>query len=275
MASGSPSLVAGRATRGAAGRPRGAARAARLRGRSAARRRAAAGEEVIGERHPDMAVVGVDLPDERGTELVRRITAPPGSRSSSSTPASTTPTCSRRRYRSGARGLVAKPAGLAVPGRGAAGGLAGRPLLRPAASSAARRRRSPAKALSGRESEILGFLADGLTGEQIAERLVLSPETVRTHVRNAMEKLEARTRTEAVVKATRAREKSSARADFDCWLQEAPVFRHSPVLFGAPGRPASRLHNRRRRQSMIYTLMGYLHAADLAAGAGDPAAGRQ
>ncbi len=57
------------------------------------------------------------------------------------------------------------------------------------------------KKLSRRESEILAFLAEGLTGEEIARRLVLSPETVRTHVRNAMEKLDARTRTEAVVKA--------------------------------------------------------------------------
>lgn len=40
-----------------------------------------------------------------------------------------------------------------------------------------------------------------MTGEQVARRLVLSPETIRTHVRNAMEKLGARTRTEAVVKA--------------------------------------------------------------------------
>jgi DNA-binding NarL/FixJ family response regulator len=45
------------------------------------------------------------------------------------------------------------------------------------------------------------MLARGLTGEEIAQRLVLSPETVRTHIRNAMAKLEARTRTEAVVKA--------------------------------------------------------------------------
>ena len=38
------------------------------------------------------------------------------------------------------------------------------------------------------------MLAKGLNGEEVAERLVLSPETVRTHVRNAMEKLEANTR---------------------------------------------------------------------------------
>ena len=40
--------------------------------------------------------------------------------------------------------------------------------------------------LSTREREILGLLAGGVSGAQIAETLVLSPETVRTHIRNAM-----------------------------------------------------------------------------------------
>lgn len=48
---------------------------------------------------------------------------------------------------------------------------------------------------------MLGFLAEGLSGSAIAERLVLSPETVRTHVRNAMEKLGASTRSQAVALA--------------------------------------------------------------------------
>ncbi len=52
--------------------------------------------------------------------------------------------------------------------------------------------------MSAREREVLGYLADGLSGAAIAERLVLSPETVRTHVRNAMEKLGASTRSQAV-----------------------------------------------------------------------------
>jgi DNA-binding NarL/FixJ family response regulator len=52
--------------------------------------------------------------------------------------------------------------------------------------------------LSPREREILNLLADGLTGQAIAERLFLSPETVRTHVRNAMTKLGAKTRVQAV-----------------------------------------------------------------------------
>ena len=66
-------------------------------------------------------------------------------------------------------------------------------------------RRRP-RTLSPREREVLGLLARGLTGEQIAERLVLSPETVRTHIRNAREKLGASTRVEAVTMALIARE---------------------------------------------------------------------
>jgi DNA-binding CsgD family transcriptional regulator len=58
-----------------------------------------------------------------------------------------------------------------------------------------------ARPLSAREQEILGYLADGLSGAAIAQRLVLSPETVRTHVRNAMEKLGASTRSQAVALA--------------------------------------------------------------------------
>jgi DNA-binding CsgD family transcriptional regulator len=57
--------------------------------------------------------------------------------------------------------------------------------------------------LSAREREILGLLAEGLSGAEIAEKLVLSPETVRTHVRNAMTKLGASTRSQAVALALR------------------------------------------------------------------------
>jgi PAS domain S-box-containing protein len=62
------------------------------------------------------------------------------------------------------------------------------------------------RTLSPREREVLALLARGLTGEQIANRLVLSPETVRTHIRNAREKLGASTRVEAVTMALLARE---------------------------------------------------------------------
>jgi DNA-binding CsgD family transcriptional regulator len=59
--------------------------------------------------------------------------------------------------------------------------------------------------LSPREYQILGLLSEGLTGQAIALRLVLSPETVRTHVRNATTKLGAKTRVQAVALLVRSR----------------------------------------------------------------------
>lgn len=56
--------------------------------------------------------------------------------------------------------------------------------------------------LSERERQVLGLLAHGLNGREVATRLCLSPATVRTHVQNAMHKLGARTRAQAIVMAT-------------------------------------------------------------------------
>lgn len=50
------------------------------------------------------------------------------------------------------------------------------------------------RGLTPREHEIVELLAGGATGEQIAQRLVLSPETVQKHVHNAKRKLGAETR---------------------------------------------------------------------------------
>jgi DNA-binding NarL/FixJ family response regulator len=58
-------------------------------------------------------------------------------------------------------------------------------------------------ALTKREREILRLLSDGMRNEQVARRLSISPLTVRTHVKNAMGKLEADTRTQAVATALR------------------------------------------------------------------------
>jgi DNA-binding CsgD family transcriptional regulator len=55
--------------------------------------------------------------------------------------------------------------------------------------------------LTERERQVLSMLAEGQSGAQIAAELVLSPETVRTHVRNAMSKLGATTRSHAVALA--------------------------------------------------------------------------
>jgi DNA-binding NarL/FixJ family response regulator len=50
---------------------------------------------------------------------------------------------------------------------------------------------------------VLDLLAQGLTGEAVAEQLVLSAETIKTHIRNAMGKLEATTRVHAIAIALR------------------------------------------------------------------------
>jgi DNA-binding CsgD family transcriptional regulator len=52
--------------------------------------------------------------------------------------------------------------------------------------------------LSRRERQVLAMLAIGNTVSEIADELVLSPLTVRTHVRNAKDKLQARTTAHAV-----------------------------------------------------------------------------
>jgi DNA-binding NarL/FixJ family response regulator len=59
------------------------------------------------------------------------------------------------------------------------------------------------RALTKREREILRMLADGMRNEQVGKVLSISPLTVRTHVKNAMDKLEADTRTQAVASALR------------------------------------------------------------------------
>ena len=55
--------------------------------------------------------------------------------------------------------------------------------------------------LTTREREVCTLLATGLTGEEIAERLFLSPETVRTHIRNAMQRIGVKTRAQLVAQA--------------------------------------------------------------------------
>ncbi|HEU5253004.1 MAG TPA: response regulator transcription factor [Solirubrobacterales bacterium] len=162
---------------------------------------AANGEEVISERHPDVAVVGVDLPDERGTELVKRLNGRANGTKFVIYTGLQDSDLLGAAFRSGARGLVAKPAGLSVLVDALREVWRGGRYFDPRFAETGEEDGNGTKALSGREAEVLAMLARGLTGEEIAQRLVLSPETVRTHVRNAMAKLEARTRTEAVVKA--------------------------------------------------------------------------
>lgn len=58
--------------------------------------------------------------------------------------------------------------------------------------------------VSGRELEVLRCLARGLTTSQIASQLYISENTVKTHIRHVLEKMEVNNRAEAVAKALQA-----------------------------------------------------------------------
>ena len=72
-----------------------------------------------------------------------------------------------------------------------------------AAALIAQRRRTQKRELTQRERDVLRQLAEGNSNEQIGEVLSISPQTVRTHLQKAMEKLGATTRVQAVAIALR------------------------------------------------------------------------
>jgi DNA-binding NarL/FixJ family response regulator len=57
--------------------------------------------------------------------------------------------------------------------------------------------------LSQRELDVLRLVVEGLSNQEIADKLILSVETVKTHMRHIMEKLAVSDRTQAAVKAMR------------------------------------------------------------------------
>ena len=59
------------------------------------------------------------------------------------------------------------------------------------------------KMLSPREMEVMELISHSMTNEEIAEKLFLSPKTVKTHIRNIFEKAEIRNRVEAALLYTR------------------------------------------------------------------------
>lgn len=59
----------------------------------------------------------------------------------------------------------------------------------------------PASVLSEREMEVLRFMAEGLTNQQIADRLFISLYTVKAHVRHILDKLDAQGRSQAITRA--------------------------------------------------------------------------
>ena len=74
---------------------------------------------------------------------------------------------------------------------------------RPSSNGVPARSKGKLDSLTQREHEVLDLLAEGLRQNEIAERLVISPKTVATHIQRILGKLEVRSRAEAVGLALR------------------------------------------------------------------------
>jgi DNA-binding NarL/FixJ family response regulator len=163
------------------------------------------GRELVESLDPDVALVDIRLGDDSGIKLTADLVdADPGRRIVLYTGSADVDLLISG-LDSGARGYALKdgtPTELKTALRTVAeGGTYVDPRLHPALLS--RKATQTQRVLSKREREIMDLLAQGLTGEQVAERLFLSPETIKTHIRNAMSKLEANTRVHAIAIALR------------------------------------------------------------------------
>jgi DNA-binding NarL/FixJ family response regulator len=166
---------------------------------------ASQGRALIERLQPDVSLVDIRLGEDSGIRLTAElIDADPDRRIVLYTGSSDIDLLFSG-LDSGARGYALKegtPSELTTALTTVAeGGTYVDPRLHPALLS--RRATQTQKSLSKREREIMDLLAQGLTGEQVAERLFLSPETIKTHIRNAMGKLEANTRVHAIAIALR------------------------------------------------------------------------
>lgn len=178
----------------------------------------AEGERLAEERRPDVVVLDLELGDRDGLEVASRLLERRPSSHIVVLSAHSEPLRVCQALRVGVAAFVAKEARheeLLAAIRGAGRGetwiaprlLTGvlHELLRPPPDSDPRVERFAR--LSRREREVLACLVTGLDRAAIAERLVVSINTVRTHVRNVLAKLEVHSSLEAVALAARVNDR--------------------------------------------------------------------
>jgi len=161
--------------------------------------------DAIQQMKPRVALLDLRMPRMSGIEVARR-----SSRVSPDTyvilyTAYSEQTLLTEALDAGARGFVSKEAPLAEIVRAVQLVADGRTYVDPVLAGVISSPAATAKItqLTQRERDVLRMLADGHSNEEIGKALFISPETVRTHVRKAMAKLDADTRTEAVATAIR------------------------------------------------------------------------
>ncbi|WP_405017275.1 response regulator transcription factor [Kitasatospora sp. NBC_00070] len=173
--------------------------------------------EVSGRTHPDVVLMDVRMPEMDGLEAARRLLDPPiGVVHRPKVLMLTTFDVDDYVYealRAGASGFLLKdapPADLIAAVRVVAAGDAllapsvTRRLIEDFARTRPAPRRDPRLRLNGltpRETEVLELIARGLSNQQIAERLVVAEQTVKTHIGRILAKLDLRDRAQAVVLA--------------------------------------------------------------------------
>lgn len=166
-------------------------------------------KSLIATSNPDVVLVDYRLPDGSGIDVVRELRAvadPPGV-------VMVTAAADKRvlikALDAGCLGFLSKNADrldLVASVRAAARGDSHfTPDVVRHLSSVRRFEQFDVDELSARECEVLQLSADGHSPEDIAAQLFLSLHTVRNHIRNAMTKLQAHSKLEAVVKAARLR----------------------------------------------------------------------
>jgi DNA-binding NarL/FixJ family response regulator len=157
----------------------------------------------VRETHPDVALVDYRMPHLEGAELLEELRVSSPEMLIAVYTADADQSIVGVVFEAGAHALILKDAPLDDLGHALEAICSGRRYIDPALARAALTATASKPALTPREAEVLAHVADGLSHDEIGRRLSISPETVRTHVRKACERLNARTRTHAVATALR------------------------------------------------------------------------